>query len=422
MKAVIAATAALLLGSSLVAGAPAGASENSEPTPTVITELAMNGPGGLGFLGTNGRIVVTGFNDGVTQVVDAAAWSIIGEIPTEVPGQSLVQLYPETGRAYLVGREAIVSVIDVNAAALAAQIPMNSNDVNATSTLISQADVPLLLVSFAPGASPGAVALISTVTDFRRGTIVLPYETGGMAIPEDRLMMLMSNPGTGNVSFLDTFFVPFAEVPVGGTPGNIVTSPDGSRAYVSNADTGRIDVLDTDSQTLAGSINVGVGVTDFALSPNGLGLTALIPSAGEIVNVDLTTAAVVSRGPIGVEPVDVVYGNDNRVVYVADRGGNALLAVDLLHELPGQPTNLKVKPGDKKARISWRPPQAQGTAPVVRYRVTALPKAGSCTTTKRTCTIQGLKPGKSYRFQVVAETEVAESEPAVSKPIRIPRK
>lgn len=422
MKAVIAATAALLLGSSLVAGAPAGASENSEPTPTVITELAMNGPGGLGFLGTNGRIVVTGFNDGVTQVVDAAAWSIIGEIPTEVPGQFLVQLYPETGRAYLVGREAIVSVIDMNAAALAAQIPMNSNDVNATSTLISQADVPLLLVSFAPGASPGAVALISTVTDFRRGTIVLPYETGGMAIPEDRLMMLMSNPGTGNVSFLDTFFVPFAEVPVGGTPGNIVTSPDGSRAYVSNADTGRIDVLDTDSQTLAGSINVGVGVTDFALSPNGLGLTALIPSTREIVNVDLTTAAVVSRGPIGVEPVDVVYGNDNRVVYVADRGGNALLAVDLLHELPGQPTNLKVKPGDKKARISWRPPQAQGTAPVIRYRVTALPKAGSCTTTKRTCTIQGLKPGKSYRFQVVAETEVAESEPAVSKPIRIPRK
>lgn len=216
MKAVIAATAALLLGSSLVAGAPAGASENSEPTPTVITELAMNGPGGLGFLGTNGRIVVTGFNDGVARVVDAAAWSVVGEIPTEVPGQSIVQLYPDTGRAYLVGREAIVSVVDANSATLAAQIPMNPNDVNATSTLISQADVPLLLVSFAPGASPGAVALISTVTDFRRGTIVLPYETGGMAIPQDRLMMLMSNPGEGNVSFLDTFFVPFAEVPVGG--------------------------------------------------------------------------------------------------------------------------------------------------------------------------------------------------------------
>ena len=96
--------------------------------------------------------------------------------------------------------------------------------------------------------------------------------------------------------------------------------------------------------------------------------------------------------------------------------------MDLLHELPGQPTNLKVKPGEKNARISWRPPQAEGTAPVVRYRVTALPKAGSCTTTKRTCTIQGLKPGKSYRFQVIAETEVGASEPAVSKPIRIPRK
>lgn len=417
----ITATAALVLGT-LFGTAPASAEEAKDPTPTVVAGMEMSGPGGLGFLETNGRLVVTGFNDGVARVVNAAAWSIVGEIPTEVPGQSLVQLYPESGRAYLVGREPIVSVIDANSATLAAQIPMNPSDVNATSTLISQADVPLLLVSFAPGASPGAVALISTVTNFRRGTIVLPYETGGMAIPEDRLMMLMSNPGDGNVSFLDTFFVPFAEVPVGGTPGRIVTSRDGSRAYVSNADTGRIDVLDTDSQTLAGSIDIGAGVTDMALSPNGLGLTALIPSTGEIVNVDLTTAAVVSRGSVGVEPVDVVYGTDNRVVYVADRGGNALLAVDLLHELPGQPTNLKVKPGEKNARISWRPPQAEGTAPVVRYRVTALPKAGSCTTTKRTCTIQGLKPGKSYRFQVVAETEVGASEPAVSKPIRIPRK
>lgn len=412
-------SAALVAG--LLAVAPVASANEGTPTPVAVAQLEMQAPGGLGILPENGRIVVTGFNDGIAQVVDSASWSIVGSIPTEVPAASLVQMLPETGRAYLVGREPIVSVIDVNNVTMPTQIPLNQDDVNATDTLIYQADVPLLFISFAPGALPGAVALVSTVTNFRRITAGFPYETGGMAIPKDALVLLMSYPGAGSVQFLDTSFVPFEEVAVGGAPGQILTSSDGTLAYVANPVSGRIDVIDTRRAVLVGSIDVGVGVTDFALSPNGLGLTALIPESGEIVNVDLRTASVVSRGPIGVEPVALVYGTDDRVVYVADRGGNSLLAVDLLHELPGAPTDVRVKVGDKKARVSWRAPESQGTAPIVRYRVTALPEAGSCTTRKRTCTIQGLKPGKSYRFQVVAETEVTSSDPAVSKPAKIPR-
>jgi len=401
--------------------ASASASESGTPTPVAVAEMEMNAPGGLGILPESNRIVVTGFNDGIAQVVDTADWSIVGSVATDVPAASLVQMLPGAGRAYLVGREAIVSVIDVPSATMLDQIPLNQDDVNATDTLIYQADVPLLFISFAPGASPGAVALVSTVTNFRRITAGFGYETGGMAIPKDSLTLLMSNSGAGSVLFLDTSFVPFAEVAVGGAPGHIVTSADGALAYVSNPVSGRIDVIDTKRAVLVGSIDVGTGVTDFVLSPNGLGLTALIPESREVVNVDLTTASVVSRGPIGVEPVALVYGSDDRIVYVADRGGNALFAVDLLHELPGAPRNVRVKAGEKKARISWRPPQTQGTAPVIRYRVTALPKAGSCVTRKLTCTIQGLKPGKSYRFQVVAETELTTSEPTVSKPAKIAR-
>lgn len=139
------------------------------------------------------------------------------------------------------------------------------------------------------------------------------------------------------------------------------------------------------------------------------------------MNVDLTTARVVSRGRIGVEPVAITYSLDDRVVYVADKGGNALLAVDLIHELPAAPTNVRVKVGDKSARISWSKPASEGTSPVLRYRVTTLPKAGSCVTRRTSCTVQGLKPGKAYRFQVVAETGVGASTAAVSKPARIPR-
>jgi len=358
----------------------------------------------------------------VVRVIDAAPWSVAAEIATDVPGQTLVQMFPGRGRAYVVGQEPIVSVIDVAAGSLVTQIPMNPEDINATSTLISQADVPLLLVSFAPGASPGAVALISTETNFRRGTAVFPYETASLTIPPNRTMLITSSPGSGSVLFLDTFFQPFAEVPVGGAPLRVAASADGARIYVSNPDSGRIDVIDTDRAVLVGSIEIGAGVTDFALSPSGNGLAALVPATGEIVNVDLTTAQVVTRGKIGEEPVGVTYGSDDRVVYVADRSGNAAMAVDLLHEPPAAPRLVRVKTRETSARVSWRAPVNEGTSPVVRYRVTTTPKAGSCVTRKTSCTIQGLKPGKSYRFRVVAETAVTSSAPAVSKPARIPRR
>lgn len=406
---------------SSVAAAPSSANDAPAPAPAPIATLAMPSPGGLALDRLTGRLVVSGNADGVVRVVDAASWSVAAEVATNVAGQTLVQMFPERGRAYVVGREPIVNVIDIGAGSLAAQIPMSPEDLNASGTVISQADVPLLLVSFAPGASPGAIALVSTETNFRRGTAVLPYETAALAIPKDRLMLIASNPASGTVLFLDTFFVPFEEIAVGGAPARIVTSADGSRIYVSNPVTGRIDVIDTDLLTLVGSIDVGVGVADFALSPNGVGLSALIPTTGEVVNVDLTTARVVSRGRIGVEPVAITYSLDDRVVYVADKGGNALLAVDLIHELPAAPTNVRVKVGDKSARISWSKPASEGTSPVLRYRVTTLPKAGSCVTRRTSCTVQGLKPGKAYRFQVVAETGVGASTAAVSKPARIPR-
>lgn len=418
---IIAANVGLALPFAVMVATPSSANDSPSPAPVAISTLQVPGPGGLAFDETTGRVVVSGNSDGIVRIVDAATWRSVAEVGTNVAGQTLVQILPERGRAYVVGREAIVNVIDIAAGSLITQIPMSPEDVNAAGTVISQADVPLLLVSFAPGASPGAIALVSTETNFRRGTAVLPYETAGLAIPKDRLMLINASPGAGAVLFLDTFLVPFADVPVGGTPLRVVTNEDGSRIYVSNPTSGRIDVIDSDLLVLVGSIDVGRGVTDIALSPNGRGLAAVNPTSGEVISVDLTTAQIVSRGKVGVEPVAITYSRDDRVVYVVDKGGNALMAVDLLHRLPAAPTDVRVQPADTSARVSWKKPAQEGTAPVVRFRVTTLPKAGSCVTRKTTCTVQGLKPGKAYRFQVLAETEVGVSAAAVSKPARIPR-
>ncbi|HEY7822333.1 MAG TPA: hypothetical protein VIG24_05850, partial [Acidimicrobiia bacterium] len=295
-------------------GAIAHADSTPPPRPTVIAAMEMPAPTGIGFDEATSRITVAGNSDGVVRIVDPATWALVAELPTDVPGQELVQMFPEAGRAYVLGREPIVNVIDVAAGSLVEQIPMNPEDRNAAGSVMSQADVPLLLASFAPGASPGAVALISTVTNFRRGTIVLPFETAGMVIPKDRLVLVVASPNSGNVLFLDSRFTPLAEVPTGGTPTTLVASADGSRIYAANPTSGRIDVIDTDSQQLVGSIETGLGVRHMALSPGGQRLAATIPEAGEVLDIDLATARVVSRDVVGSQVAGVTFGGDERVV------------------------------------------------------------------------------------------------------------
>jgi DNA-binding beta-propeller fold protein YncE len=222
------------------------------------------------------------------------------------------------------------------------------------------------------------------------------------------------------VLFLDTFFEPFAEVLVGGNPSSVVPSPDGSRVYVSNANRGVIDVLDTDSQTIVNSIAVASGVTNLALSSSGSTLAALIPATGEVAHIDLVTSKVVSLGQVASDPTGLTFGADDRALYVSDRGSNAVLSVDLNYRLPGSPLSVQVRPSGNGVTVSWKAPSVQGTAPIVRYQVSSIPKAGTCVTTKRACSIKGLKAGRTYRFEVVAQTAHAKGKPARTRPVRIP--
>lgn len=403
-----------------LAAVPSATASNADRVgPVVTARLAMPAPGGVAFDAATARLVASSGTDGVLRVVDARTFTQVATVATGVPGQSFLQLFPEQRRAYVFSKEPIISVADLDSNTLVTNIPLTPGDRNAFGSVMFEADVPVILVTFGAGETPGAVALVSTVTNFRRFTVGLPFETAGIAIPNDRLYLVLADPAGGKVMFLDTFFEPFAEVSVGGNPSSLVVSPDGSRIYVSNASRGVIDVLNADTQTLMNSINVAPGVTKLALAPGGASLAALIPATGEIAHVDLTTGRLVSRARVASAPTGLTFGTDSRVVYVSDQGSNALLSIDLNYRVPGSPTAVQVKPAGSAATVSWKAPAAQGTAPIVRYQVTSIPKAGSCVTAKRSCSIKGLKPGRTYRFEVVAQTAHAQSEPARTRAVRI---
>ena len=74
---------------------------------------------------------------------------------------------------------------------------------------------------------------------------------------------------------------------------------------------------------------------------------------------------------------------------------------------PGIPVGVTAAPGDSSATVRWSPPGELGTPPVVGYQVEATEGGVVCTTTRQTCTIDGLVNGREFAFRVRALSDSA---------------
>ena len=113
-----------------------------------------------------------------------------------------------------------------------------------------------------------------------------------------------------------------ATVKVGGSPYKVAVSPDGTRAYVTNAGTSTVSVIDTASNAVTATISVGGGPVGIAISPDG--------ATAYVTDVNGTTAAVVRTSDntvigsidVGEYPYGAVVSADGKTVYFANIGGS----------------------------------------------------------------------------------------------------
>ncbi len=111
----------------------------------------------------------------------------------------------------------------------------------------------------------------------------------------------------------------------------------------------------------------------------------------------------------------VTASNENAYT-TGDYGLN--LAIGKAPSRPGTPT---VLPRKAAASVSWEAPSDNGGLPVTSYTATASPGGRSCTTTSRTCLIDGLKIGSAYTFSVRATNDAGTSSGSGnSAPVTIP--
>jgi YVTN family beta-propeller protein len=118
-------------------------------------------------------------------------------------------------------------------------------------------------------------------------------------------------------------------IPVSAPDGLIIT-PDGKKVFVSSADTGSVKVIDTASDVLSASIDVGSKPAGLTVTPDGRLIVAAVGGADEAVLIDAKTNAVLRHVPVGQAHSSCVT-TDSHYAYVGSQvaAAPAIVKVDL---------------------------------------------------------------------------------------------
>ncbi len=80
----------------------------------------------------------------------------------------------------------------------------------------------------------------------------------------------VANAGSGTVSVIDvTTNTVVGTVTVGSGPYGVATTPGGSTAYVTNSGSNSVSVIDVATNTVVGTVTVGKSPEGVAITPNG---------------------------------------------------------------------------------------------------------------------------------------------------------
>ena len=125
-------------------------------------------------------------------------------------------------------------------------------------------------------------------------------------------------------------------VPVS-APDGIAITPDGREVFVSSSDSGTVKVLDTASDTVVASIDVGGKPAGLTITPDGILLVAAVGGADQVVIIDVSQNAVVHRVAVGQAHSSCIT-SDGQYAYVGSQvsASPAIVKIDLDDEGPAQ--------------------------------------------------------------------------------------
>ncbi|MES1164099.1 MAG: plastocyanin/azurin family copper-binding protein, partial [Rhizobacter sp.] len=119
-------------------------------------------------------------------------------------------------------------------------------------------------------------------------------------------------------------------VPVAAGPDGIVVTRDGRAAYVSGSSASTLSVIDTATDRVAQTLEVGKGPQGLALTPDGRSVLVAVNGEDRVAIVDTATRAITATIPIP-KPHTIAVTPDGRLAYVTSQepGHFALARIEL---------------------------------------------------------------------------------------------
>lgn len=181
---------------------------------------------------------------------------------------------------------------------------MKTSLCNAARPLLRRLAIPALLL---PLAWP-AFALAQTS--------VGPRQSSAIALSGNNTTLVNVNPEANSVSVFDVSGatpVKKAEITVGTDPESVAVLPNNSKAYVANAGSGSVSVINLATLAVSNSINVGVEPMGVALSPNGTRLYVANSASNTLSVVNTATETIVATvdlSALGTSPRAIAVTNN----------------------------------------------------------------------------------------------------------------
>jgi YVTN family beta-propeller protein len=119
-------------------------------------------------------------------------------------------------------------------------------------------------------------------------------------------------------------------IPVGSYPVGVAITPDGGHAYVANANSKNVSVIDTGSNTVTATIP-GSSPTRLAITPDGryAYVTNYYSNFNTVSVIDIRSNTVTATIPVGTSPVSVAITPDSRHAYVTNTSSNNVSVIDI---------------------------------------------------------------------------------------------
>lgn len=137
------------------------------------------------------------------------------------------------------------------------------------------------------------------------------------------------------------------------TPHRVAASPDGSRAYAVDRDSGRLSVLDLAESRLVTEVRLGRSAEDLAVSPDGQTIWVVDRQDNAVVVLDAGQLTVRTRLACRESPYRLAFTPDGRYVLVANTLSADLAVFDAgqLREVARIPTGWTA--AEKESTLAW---------------------------------------------------------------------